>query len=117
LLYEGGVYDVRHFMPYHPGGELLIQHLLYTDSTDHINKVHPEFVFTQKLPNYFIGTIDEKTFPPLRSKSEFSKKIRELEVKMKKEGLFELTPFFYIREVIKIILLFAAAFYIIFKQN
>ena len=24
MIYETGVYDVRHFMPYHPGGELLI---------------------------------------------------------------------------------------------
>jgi cytochrome b involved in lipid metabolism len=76
MLYDGGVYDVRHFMPYHPGGELLIKHLLYTDATDHINKVHPEWVFTQKLPNYFIGTLDEKTGPPLRSKTVFSKKMQ-----------------------------------------
>jgi hypothetical protein len=50
----------------------LIQHLLYTDATDHLTKFHPEYVFTDKLPNYYIGTIDEKTFPPLRSNSKFS---------------------------------------------
>ena len=79
LIHDGGVYDVKNFIPYHPGGELLIKHLLYTDATDHITKVHPEWVFTDKLPQYFIGTIDEKTFPPLRSKSEFSQKFRKLE--------------------------------------
>ena len=91
LVHEGGVYDVKHFMPYHPGGELLIKHLLYTDATDHLTKVHPDWVFTKKMPQYFIGKVDEKSFPKgyFRSQTEFSKKFRELEEKMKEEGLFE----------------------------
>jgi len=44
LIFSEGVYDVKPFIPHHPGGELLIKHLLYTDATDHITKVHPDYV-------------------------------------------------------------------------
>lgn len=67
LISGDSVYNVRAFIPYHPGGELLIRHLLYTDVTDHLTKFHPEYVFTQKLPNYLIGKIDVKSFPHMRS--------------------------------------------------
>ena len=114
LVYDGGVYDVKNFIPYHPGGELLIKHLLYTDATDHMTKVHPDWVFTEKLPQYYIGEVDEATFP-LRSRTKISQKLRDLEIKMREEGLFVPTDFWYAREIIKVILLHLLAFYIVLK--
>ena len=114
LVYDGGVYDVKNFIPYHPGGELLIKHLLYTDATDHMTKVHPDWVFTEKLPQYYIGEVDETTFP-LRSRTKISQKLRDLEIKMREEGLFVPTDFWYAREIIKVILLHLLAFYIVLK--
>jgi len=70
LIYGDSVYNVRAFLPHHPGGELLIKHVLYTDVTDHLGKFHPKYVTEEKLPNYLMGKIDEKTFPPLRSRSK-----------------------------------------------
>ena len=81
VIWKDGVYDVKYFVPYHPGGELIITHLLYTDISDHFEKFHPAYA-VDKLKSYSIGVIDEKTFPPLRSKSEFAIKFRLLEEKM-----------------------------------
>ena len=44
MVHDGKVYDVKPFIPHHPGGELLIEHLLYSDTTDHIGKFHPPYV-------------------------------------------------------------------------
>ncbi len=79
LIYGDSVYNVRAFIPHHPGGELLIKHVLYTDVTDHLGKFHPKYVMEDKLPNYLMGKIDEKTFPPLRSRSKVSVEFRLLE--------------------------------------
>ena len=119
LIHDGGVYDVKHFIPYHPGGELLIKHILYTDATDHMTKVHPDWVFTEKMPRYYIGQVDEKNFPPLRSRSKFSQNFRKLEKEMEEEGLFKPCDFYYIREVIKVLSLYILAVYIVlgFEQS
>jgi cytochrome b involved in lipid metabolism len=63
MIYGDSVYNVRPFIPYHPGGELLIKHLLHSDVTDHLGKFHPAYVTEEKLPQYFMGKIDESTFP------------------------------------------------------
>jgi len=58
MVYGDSVYDVKPFIPYHPGGELLIKHLLYTDATDHLGKFHPSYVTEKKLPQYIMGKIE-----------------------------------------------------------
>ena len=102
MIYGDSVYNVKPFIPYHPGGELLIKHLLYTDVTDHLGKFHPKYVTEEKLPQYFMGKIDEKTFPPLTSRSEVSQDFILLEARMEKEGLFNPCYFYYIREFTKV---------------
>jgi len=81
MVYDDSVYDVKPFIPHHPGGELLIKHLLYTDVTDHIGKFHPAYVTEEKLPKYYMGKIDEKTFPEkfMRSRTVVAKDFRNLE--------------------------------------
>jgi hypothetical protein len=64
---------------------------LYTDVTDHLTKFHPEYVFTDKLPNYYIGKIDASSCPEkfLRSRTPVSVAFRKMEEQMRKEGIFE----------------------------
>ena len=113
LIYGDSVYNMRAFLPHHPGGELLIKHVLYTDVTDHLGKFHPKYVMEEKLPNYLMGKIDEKTFPPLRSRSQVSVAFRLLEQKMEKEGLFEPAYFYYLREFMKVFALWSITIKII----
>jgi cytochrome b involved in lipid metabolism len=63
LVYGDSVYNVRPFLPHHPGGDLLIKHVLYTDVTDHLGRFHPKYVTEEKLPNFLMGKIDVSTFP------------------------------------------------------
>lgn len=107
------VYSVRPFIPVHPGGELLIKHMLYTDVTDHLTKFHPDQVLKEKLPRYCVGKIDASTFPNLRSRTKISQEFRELEKRMEKEGLFKPTYGYYIFECLKVFLCFYATFKII----
>lgn len=111
IIYGDNVYNVRPFIPHHPGGDLLIKHVLYTDCTDHLGKFHPKYVTDEKLPNYIMGKIDEKTFPPLKSRSKVSVAFRSLEKKMEEEGLFKPAYFYYIREFTKSLALFSIAVY------
>ena len=63
-----------------------------------------------------MGKIDESTFPfTLRSKTQFAVDFRKLEEEMVKEGLFEPTDFYYMREFLKCTLLFCTAFYMVFN--
>lgn len=111
LVYGDSVYNVKPFIPHHPGGELLIKHLLYTDVTDHLGKFHPKYVTEEKLPNYYMGKIAEKSFPTafLRSRTPVAVAFRKLEEEMVKEGLFKPAYFYYIREIIKVVLLWTIA--------
>jgi len=79
VIYGDSVYNVKPFMPNHPGGALLIQHVLYTDVTDHLPKFHPKYVMEEKLPNFYMGKINEKSFDYLRSRTKVSVAFREME--------------------------------------
>lgn len=116
MISEDGVYDIKAWIPYHPGGELLIKHLLYTDATDHLTKIHPPYVIKEKLPNFFVGKIDAKTCPDryLRSRSPISVAFREeLETEMRKEKLWDPCYFYFIMEFVKVFFFLFLAFYII----
>lgn len=59
LVYRGNVLDMTKFVPFHPGGELVVEHALRRDATDLFRAFHPDEVLQKKLPHFIVGRLQE----------------------------------------------------------
>ncbi|KAF9941858.1 hypothetical protein BGZ70_006198, partial [Mortierella alpina] len=57
MIIDNKVYDVREFVPVHPGGSVILTHV-GKDGTDVFETFHPEAAW-ETLANYFVGDIVE----------------------------------------------------------
>ncbi|KAJ1975879.1 hypothetical protein H4R35_002948 [Dimargaris xerosporica] len=55
ILFDQKVYRLDSFMNRHPGGPLIIWHMIGRDATAEIRAMHPVWVLTKKLPPFCIG--------------------------------------------------------------
>jgi cytochrome b involved in lipid metabolism len=103
------VYDLTRWKNNHPGGELILKHLAGKDATDATVAFHPEWVWLKKMPLFLIGELKTK-----ESKvNKISQSYRKLNEELKAAGLFVSDYWFYFREVVKFVILWATMIYFI----
>ena len=111
------VYNLKCWIHIHPGGDLVLKHILYKDSTDEFHSFHPDYVESDILPKLCIGVLDENE--KVISDSNLSKEFRKLVKKLKEKKMFETSIFFYFLELFKCLILFILSLYVIliYSQN
>ncbi|CAL5866276.1 uncharacterized protein PFLUO_LOCUS483 [Penicillium psychrofluorescens] len=57
FIYEGCVLKVDAWLPFHPGGDVSIRHMVGRDATDEINALHSTEA-RQRMPSYQIGRFE-----------------------------------------------------------
>ncbi|CCX33249.1 fatty acid desaturase-domain-containing protein [Pyronema domesticum] len=68
FLYKGEVMSVNAWMPYHPGGDTAIKHMIGRDATDEVFALHSEDA-KRRMKSYIIGKYDgawENFLPPIK---------------------------------------------------
>jgi fatty acid desaturase/predicted heme/steroid binding protein len=88
LIIGKSVYDVTKFIPYHPGGEVLLGHAGHK-ATDVFSAFHPSSVY-KKLENYSIGELEHNVDTPLE------KDLRQARIDMENAGLFQSSMVYYL---------------------
>lgn len=90
VIFDGKVYDVTRWLAAnsHPGGTLIIKHMVGRDATDQMTTHHREEILARYLKMFYVGDMEESergvTFDRPLSRS-----FRSLYQKMKTDGLFE----------------------------
>jgi len=87
LIIGKNVYDVSKFVPYHPGGEILLSHAGHK-ATDVFTAFHPSNAY-KKLENYLIGELPQDMDTPLE------KDLRQARIDMENAGLFQSSKLYY----------------------
>ena len=59
IILHGKVYDVGHFMAYHPGGGALIEPFIGCDATDAFVRAHKWVDADKLLEGYYVGFLEE----------------------------------------------------------
>ncbi|KAJ3014465.1 hypothetical protein HKX48_005124 [Thoreauomyces humboldtii] len=122
IIYEDKVYNVTLFAKCHPGGELVLKHMMGCDATDEINGLHPQWVIDDRMPRFFIANLvpdddtssssiadaaDEETY---RTKQLTRAAYRKLEHKIRDAGLFETNMWYYVAHLVEYTVLVAIGF-------
>ena len=102
IIIRDQVYDLKDWIDRHPGGDLVITHCLYQDSTIQFTRMHPPSV-DRMLPTFFIGKLDENEAKGLISHSPLNEEFLQTERVLREKGFYdyENSNFFYIRELVK----------------
>jgi delta8-fatty-acid desaturase len=106
------VYNLKSWMKAHPGGDLVLRHCLYKDSTDEFLSFHPQYVVDQYLPKFCIGTLHPNE--TVISDSELSKDFLKLAQSLRDKKLFETNLWKYVGEIVKCTILFLMSMYVLF---
>jgi delta8-fatty-acid desaturase len=114
LCIEDKVYDLTSWMEKHPGGDLIIEHMLYKDATDQFTRFHPADVKEKYLKYFQIG-VRETSF---MKNSPMIKDFRKFEKDLESEGYYNANYTFYFLENIKgISTLLAGIFLVIYGPD
>lgn len=109
------VYNIKCWMHAHPGGDLVLQHMLYKDATEEYRAYHPEYVTKQLLPKYCIGKLKESEI--VLTDTSFSNDYKRLVATLQEKRFFETNYMFYVLEMIKCFSLFLISIWIILFVN
>ncbi|KAJ3408024.1 hypothetical protein HDV05_005162 [Chytridiales sp. JEL 0842] len=120
VVFNNKVYDLSKWARFHPGGELAVRHMNGRDATDVILAYHPDWVLTKKLPHFCIGELpspakasSSKDHPSLNnSTSRISVAYRQLDARLRQEGLYDTDYGFYLREALKFLVLWVGVIYV-----
>ena len=107
IILRDQVYDVKEWMDRHPGGDLVLFHSLYHDATVEFTRYHPSNVEKYMVQKFFIGSLEENEAKTLITHSNLSQDFLELEKDLRNKGYFKTDRDFYIREIIKGLVLMA----------
>ncbi|KAJ3203917.1 hypothetical protein HK099_001329, partial [Clydaea vesicula] len=109
VIFKDKVLNLTKWLPYHPGGNLPLEHLSGQDATDHILAFHPEDVIRERLPKLICGfLVKDEEF----AISKASLAWRKLNLKLEEDGYYKTNYNFYLREFIKFFFLFFSIWYI-----
>lgn len=109
------VYNIKCWMHVHPGGDLILQHMLYKDATEEYRAYHPEYVTKDLLPKYCIGKLKESEI--VLTDSSFSNDYKRLVATLEAKNFFQTNYVFYVLEMIKCFTLFFISIWIILSVN
>lgn len=98
IIFKDRVYDLTKWIRFHPGGHLALFHLRGQDATDVMTAFHPEWVHTEKIKNFLVGSL-----PPHEQnrQSPISTSYQELNEQLKRDGLYKLDKEFYVGQTAK----------------
>jgi fatty acid desaturase 2 (delta-6 desaturase) len=109
IVIDGKVYDITQWSRRHPGGSRVISHFAGQDATEAFQAFHNDLNHVKKyLKPIHVGEIDGGQSNPEEIKEDFEK----LRQTVKKMGLFRPSITFYILSILELIVLEAAAYYI-----
>ncbi|RHZ46577.1 hypothetical protein Glove_613g9 [Diversispora epigaea] len=91
LIIDNKVYDVKDFLPDHPGGSVILTRL-GLDATDAFNNFHPSST-NDLLANFYVGDVVSEDMHS--TKEGFTKEIREIKELFKKLKYFESSKSYY----------------------
>lgn len=73
VIYENKIYRLNSWIKHHPGGDMVVLHMVGKDATDEMNAYHSNATLLKKLPLFYFGDIDPKEFssliPPIQLNS------------------------------------------------
>lgn len=101
LIINGNLYDVKSYLHIHPGGQLPILNLIDTDVSDAFDNFHPPYVRKHILPKYRVAGVNTST-----EATSTLTDYRRLKRHLKSIGLFKSTRLFYLKQVVKLSLIF-----------
>ncbi|CAF3750786.1 unnamed protein product [Rotaria socialis] len=81
VIHSNKIYRLNSWIKYHPGGEMVILHMVGRDATDEINAYHPDHVLRHKLPLYYFGDVnkeDSDTYQSIIPPLQFSNHKKDL---------------------------------------
>jgi fatty acid desaturase len=114
LVFDGHVCDVSKWIHKHPGGKLVMQHMLNKDATDQITLFHERKVLQTLVPSFYVAKYDTKEDPHQKSEvqRELLKEFRSLHQELLAKGLYEPDLAFYKNEWLKGFLLWLCSIYL-----
>lgn len=110
VIIKNKVYNLSKWQTFHPGGPLVLKHMSGQDATDAMIALHPAYVM-EKIHPFYIAHLKKEDIKESKISQDFLKLNNEL----KDLGLYNTTPGFYVREIIKFSVLFIGIFYLVFK--
>jgi len=93
IIINKKVYDVKEFIPHHPGGSVILTHV-GRDGSDVFDAFHPEET-TGVLADYYVGDLVEND-SSLEKENGFGRRVRALKHQFQSAGLFEPSALYYI---------------------
>jgi predicted heme/steroid binding protein len=60
VIHSNKVYRLNSWIKHHPGGEMVILHMIGKDATDEMNAYHSDHILRTKLPLFYFGDVDNE---------------------------------------------------------
>ena len=110
IIFQGRIYDLTQWLPYHPGGDLAIAPLIGKDATEQILAFHPSFVYDKMIKSFYYGVMvyTEAEALLLEDGLRVAASFDRLKADIVANGLMQITPEFYGPLVARFALHFAA---------
>lgn len=109
--FEGKVYDLSMWLPYHPGGDLAISHLVGKDATDQIRAFHPPYVWETMIARYYYGDLiwSEVELLANEDSMKITTSFNALRESLINAGMFEPNHFNYVFMMFRFLVHFSLA--------
>ncbi|KAF9964683.1 hypothetical protein BGZ70_006095 [Mortierella alpina] len=91
MIIDNKVYDVREFVPDHPGGSVILTHV-GKDGTDVFDTFHPEAAW-ETLANFYVGDIHESD--RAIKNDDFAAEVRKLRTLFQSLGYYDSSKAYY----------------------
>ncbi|KAG9306600.1 hypothetical protein G9A89_004797 [Geosiphon pyriformis] len=103
------IYDIRDFVPDHPGGAVILTHI-GKDATDAFSSFHPESAY-EILANYYVKDVEPVNFS--QEKNGFTNDLRAIKKQLILENYFESSKAYYAMKVLSNIMIWAMSIWIL----
>ena len=111
LIYQCQVYDITKWIDKHPGGDLVISHMVGRDATDQILTNHSKEILDKYMKMFVVGNVDMDDATTRQYVDRpLSMEFRKLHARMVREKLLETHWSYYFVVYSSIFLWFALAF-------
>ncbi|CAF1132126.1 unnamed protein product [Adineta steineri] len=67
VIHSNKIYRLNAWIKHHPGGDMVILHMVGKDATDEINAYHSDHILRTKLPLFYFGDVDTENCDDFKS--------------------------------------------------